>query len=248
MIEIDSSFPKNLSSQLYNSTFEERGFIAIRKFFDWIQLDKIREKCEPLLNENHCLPMPFRVVDEVRDLALTEDLGALLFTLSGQQPCLYGGEYFLKPPGQAGFPAHYDNQSLLVPAPYVPITVWIAMEESVSALNGGVYLVPESHKDSFPSEMLAEKSGNRPDIDYYGVILAPELQSRAICPKLKKGDVLIFAGGTVHFSSTNRSSSARRSLQLTYIPRGVPAHAGKYQKRVPIDFPLDFGFPEHQTL
>ena len=86
--------------------------------------------------------------------------------------------------------------------------------------------------------MLSQRPGNRPDIPYLGVALTKEDVFEVVSPSLTCGSLIAFSGNLLHRSNPNKSSSTRRSIQLTFISRGVSANGGLYQKRIPIEFPI----------
>jgi ectoine hydroxylase-related dioxygenase (phytanoyl-CoA dioxygenase family) len=182
-------------------------------------------------SDNYCVPTPFRVSSAFASVQQQRRLVDCVKLLIGEDASGFGGELFLKPPGQSGFPAHYDNQSLKLTKPGLMCTVWIALKP-VDRNSGGLWLYPGSHLVNHKVQLSKERSPNRPNIDYYEVI-TNELDP-AIYSVMNTGDVIFFHGNLIHYSQQNRSTEPRASLQLTYVSASSDAYGGMYQKRTKI--------------
>jgi phytanoyl-CoA hydroxylase len=90
------------------------------------------------------------------------------------------------------------------------VSVWMALgEESVS--NGGLWLVPGSHRMDFPDESFDEAKFFRNELAANAAIL-----QTAQSPTLSPGDALFFHCRTLHSAGQNLSQAVKFSLVFTY--------------------------------
>lgn len=220
----------------YCDDFNNDGFTIVRRLFSDNLCTEINSDAFPQLNNHNCVTMPFRTISSVLKLFHSTIFKEMLSALLGQRrPMLFGGEYFHRPPGQTGFPAHVDNQDFRLNDHRDAVIVWIALEP-VDYVNGGLKLYPGSHRVTHSPEPLEYRSSNRPDIVYWGIKDDQlKLLNMPVQPAMNTGDCLFFSSNLVHSSTTNISTVTRRSIQLSFIAEGADARPGVYQNRVPID-------------
>jgi len=90
------------------------------------------------------------------------------------------------------------------------VSVWIALGEETSE-NGGLWLVPGSHRTAFEASQFDEAKFFRPDLeDNAQMIRAAE------SPRLNPGDALFFHCNTLHSAGQNSTAAIKYSLVFTY--------------------------------
>lgn len=190
------------------SDYYHEGHIVLPRVFDLSLCTSIEEaiRTDCKINSDHCVPMPFRESSYLLNLCTSHPtlISTIRYLFNGKTPCLFGGEYFARPPGQDGFPPHYDNQSLRVSPPDDALTVWIALA-AVCEDNGGLTIYPRSHMFQHTPVLLEARSSNRPDLPYYGIDKKALVKwsGQQYCPKMEVGDVLVFHSNLVHSSNRN---------------------------------------------
>jgi phytanoyl-CoA hydroxylase len=114
---------------------------------------------------------------------------------------VYGAQtmFYFKPPSARGQAMHQDNW-FLKSHPETCLAAWVAVDDT-DAANGGLILVPGSHKqevlcheDSYPSVSFSKNT-----------VRIPEGMTR-VQSELKAGDVLFFHGSMVHGSLPNSTT------------------------------------------
>lgn len=130
-------------------------------------------------------------------------------------PC-YGAQsmFYFKPPGARGQAFHQDNMSLQA-APEMCVAAWIAIDRA-DAENGGLRIVPGSHKQS----LICPESAN-PELSFSNNEIHLPATAEIKQTELDVGDVLFFHGALVHGSLPNKTRDRfRRALIFHYIPQG----------------------------
>ena len=90
------------------------------------------------------------------------------------------------------------------------VSVWIALGEETPE-NGGLWLVPGSHRTVFQASRFDDAKFFRPDLkDNAQVIRSAE------SPRLKPGDALFFHCNTLHSAGQNLTAAVKYSLVFTY--------------------------------
>jgi phytanoyl-CoA hydroxylase len=100
------------------------------------------------------------------------------------------------------------------------VSVWIALGEESDA-NGGLWLVPGSHRMDFAAERFDQAKFFRSDL-----ARNIELIETACAPTLEPGDALFFHSNTLHSANQNRTDRVKFSLVFTYHGRSNPAKTG----------------------
>ncbi len=93
----------------------------------------------------------------------------------------------------------------------VRMSVWLALHDSFEE-NGAVHFVPGSHK--WGQQDRHELDDNKCTIAIKNP--DPEILKTAVCPKVKKGSVVLFHAHTWHYSGPNQTDQARRSFIVSY--------------------------------
>ncbi len=90
------------------------------------------------------------------------------------------------------------------------VSVWIALGEETPE-NGGLWLVPGSHRAAFQAAQFDDAKFFRPDLaDNAQVIRSAE------SPRLNPGDALFFHCNTLHSAGQNLTAAVKFSLVFTY--------------------------------
>ncbi|TFV87741.1 phytanoyl-CoA dioxygenase family protein [Oxalobacteraceae bacterium OM1] len=90
------------------------------------------------------------------------------------------------------------------------VTVWLALGDE-RADNGGLLVIPGSHRLDISREQLDELDFLRPDVAANQALFA---QGRAV--ELKRGDVLFFHSGLFHAARRNDSEVVKTSVVFAY--------------------------------
>jgi phytanoyl-CoA hydroxylase len=100
------------------------------------------------------------------------------------------------------------------------VSVWFALgEETVD--NGGLWLVPGSHKMTFDADRFDEAKFFRADHP-----ANREIIRAAVAPRLAPGDALFFHCNTLHSAGKNMSEAVKFSLVFTYHGASNAPRAG----------------------
>ncbi|MCB1775675.1 MAG: phytanoyl-CoA dioxygenase family protein [Gammaproteobacteria bacterium] len=108
----------------------------------------------------------------------------------------------------------------------VLVNAWLALGPEASE-QGGLQVVPGSHREVFAIDRFDEALFFRPDL-----AANRELLDRAVDVELSRGDVLFFHCRLLHAAGRNQSSRVKRSLVFTYNRRDNPPVAGSRSARL----------------
>jgi hypothetical protein len=210
------------------ATYEEQGFLVLRRFFppalmeeateeavalrgrhDLIAVENLRCRWQPDVESGECVFETFDPVIDLgpvcRRLALDPGLLAALGCLYGEEACLFKDKLIFKPPGVRGYGLHQD----WIAWPGFPrsfLTVLVPLDLA-DAANGCTEVFPGYHlRGSLSPE----------DGDYHELTTDLVDESRGVRLELEPGDVAVFGGFTPHRSAPNRSARWRRQLYLSY--------------------------------
>ena len=100
------------------------------------------------------------------------------------------------------------------------INTWLALSPEYPK-NGGLYLIPGSHRWQVATDRLDEASFLRPR---HPRNAAPIAAANAV--ELAPGDVLFFHAGVFHSASRNHTADLKLSVVYTYHPSGIVPRAG----------------------
>ncbi len=177
-----------------------------------------RENESPL--QNWRVVKPEMYWDHAKDVMLNPIFEKLLENLLGVKPLAAQTIYYYKPPGTPGQGLHWDNYYFEA-EPYPCTGIWVALDK-VDSLNGGLALVPGSHKKKYEiiDELEEEQPRARTLSGRHGVNLEPE--TKIYFPILEPGDAVVFNGNILHGSPPNKDKSRwRRSLACHYLPSNI---------------------------
>ncbi|MGI4861148.1 MAG: phytanoyl-CoA dioxygenase family protein [Janthinobacterium lividum] len=90
------------------------------------------------------------------------------------------------------------------------VSAWLALGDETAG-NGGLWLIPGSHRPDFASQSFDDAKFFRDDL--------PENQAlidQAVSPTLAAGDVIFFHCNTLHAAGKNLSEQVKYSLVFTY--------------------------------
>jgi phytanoyl-CoA hydroxylase len=134
--------------------------------------------------------------------------------------------FYFKPPGARGQALHQDN-TFLRADPETCLAAWVAVDD-VDAENGGLAVVPGSHK----TELVCPEPADLTESFTNAEVPVPEGLHK-VQTRMKAGDVLFFHGSVVHGSRPNTSTDRfRRSLIFHYIPEASTEIAAFYNPLV----------------
>ena len=212
--------------------FEREGFLILRALFSPSEIASLREHFMALHAAgpvgNLFQPKPMNEVDDIlqayprfmhphrvdeisRRTMLDARYYQILRELLGEEPISAQSMFYWKPPGARGQALHQDNFYLTV-APGSCYASWLALDP-IDAENGGLFVVPGSHKTDLQCPHLA---------DFSESFAAEEVDLPAgmnpIPAAMNPGDCLFFNGSLIHGSYSNKSKNRfRRSFICHYL-------------------------------
>ena len=152
---------------------------------------------------------------EPRLKALSEEnrLLEVVSKLIGANPELFVSQAFMKPSGIGREkPWHQDHAFFDLPIGTPITSCWIALDEATPE-NGCMHVKPGTHNEG-PSLHFRQR-------DFQICDTHLDL-SRDVMVPMTPGGMMFFDGLLHHGTPANRSSTERRSIQLTYVPEGTP--------------------------
>jgi phytanoyl-CoA hydroxylase len=243
---IDSPF--SLSPEQVEA-FERDGFLAVRGLFSLPEIEQLREHFMALQREALEAESPLRQFyaplsareangdilkqfprvmhphrfDELsKQTMLDARLRTVLGQLFGEEPLASQSMFYYKPAGAKGQALHQDNFYLNV-KPGTCIAAWVSIDDS-DAENGGMFVVPGSHREGLQCPHLADMSQS---FSTEEVSVPSGLE--AIQVPLKAGDILFFNGSMIHGSTPNSSEHRfRRAFICHYVGNSMTGMNGGY--------------------
>lgn len=156
---------------------------------------------------------PHRHIDLALQMLLDQRVHDVLMQITGQEHVACQSMYYYKPCGAKGQALHQDNIYLQV-EPNTCYAAWTAVD-AVTPENGGLFVVPGSHKLDTQCPKTADESQSFTS----HLVNAPK-GMKAIPTVMQPGDVLFFNGQIIHGSGMNRSKTQwRRSFICHYMPK-----------------------------
>jgi len=212
--------------------WQRDGYLIVRGMFSAEEVAAITERFQGLADAGEPIPghwkpdlesddlfkryprlmHPHRFDDFAMRMMLKPEVGGALEQLLGEPARGCQTMFYYKPPGSAGQALHQDNFYLAVD-PGVCIAAWTAIDPAEPA-NGGMYLVPGSHKLDVmcpdPEKFDGKTASNLVD---------PPKGMKAAPAEMQPGDTLFFGGTVIHGSGRNRTTDRwRRSFISHYVP------------------------------
>ncbi|GIQ69341.1 phytanoyl-CoA dioxygenase [Xylanibacillus composti] len=208
--------------------FEENGYVVLRHWvsaedaqqinqeFHKLWMDLIREGTI-VQEEDRPLESVFpRLRDyhftrpEIAGLILSDDMFAAAEALLGEPALAISTSYYFKGPGTRGLPAHQDNYSVGA-APKTTCSLWTCLSAS-QPRNGGLYVVPGSHKLGLLEPEPIEES----EAEYGEKLSLPEGYEK-LPLETNPGDVVALHGNLVHGSYANVTKNRFRQAHVTHF-------------------------------
>lgn len=116
---------------------------------------------------------------------------------------------YVKPPGRGRFELH-QNWPTVADLSEITLTAWCPLVE-VSGHNGGIQIVPRSHK------IVPDVAS--PTVPPFFAEIEDLLVEEYLRPvPMKAGDCLIFDDSLIHWSDENRSDAPRIAVQIETVP------------------------------
>lgn len=131
--------------------------------------------------------------------------------------------FYYKPPNSPGQGLHWDNYYFEA-SPGCCVGVWLAIDK-INEENGGLSLVPGSHKRQFHAIDESPDNGKRGGANASmlgGHALQLDSEASLAHPSVEPGDAIIFDGRIVHGSPPNKAKNRwRRSIACHYVPQSI---------------------------
>ena len=165
---------------------------------------------------------PHRVDETSMKYMLDARLQGVLADLFGEEPLAAQSMMYFKPAGARGQALHQDNFYLQV-SPGTCLAAWVPLED-VDEENGGLFIVPGSHKTEVQCPHVADLSVSftTEEVDVPEGMAPVEVV-------LKAGDVLFFNGSVIHGSYPNTSKDRfRRAFICHYVGESTTEMSGGY--------------------
>lgn len=208
--------------------FRERGYLAVRHFFDArevaaMQAEVERLKRDGLLRnvatagdgkthsatvENLQLCPMYNRSDFFRAMPFCPRVISAVSRLLDDPVLLHLDQIFLKPGRHgSGTNWHQDNAYFKIRDPLKGTAMWTAVHDA-TVENGTIEIIPNSFTESYPHY-------RDPYSDHHIRCDPPE--ERALPIELEAGGVLFFAYGTAHCTRANRSDRERAGMALHFL-------------------------------
>lgn len=136
-------------------------------------------------------------------------IAAVAAAAMGQGAVLNQSMLYFKPPGARGQALHQDQQYITIDP---LVGVWVALDRADRA-NGGMVVVPGSHRDGIRPVRRADES-----VSFVGGGTAVPAGMHEVGIDLDPGDGLVFCGGLIHGSHPNTTADRfRRSFICHFV-------------------------------
>ena len=197
----------------YREEFQKQGYIILRGFFcedeintlmEDIKTTEIKEDGQHVLNKGtlNFYSNLFSRSKKIQEFVSQPKLVDFLKQVIGPEFWIRWDQAVVKGPGAVTFPWHQDNAySGLKDLHY---QLWIALTKMTHE-NGGLWLVPGSHKHFLPHKMIDKHAV------YQG---EPE---NPVFIEGKPGDVVLFSSLTLHSTTPNTSQDYRWAYVVEYM-------------------------------
>ena len=211
------------------TTFDEQGFVVVRRFLDPNQLAElaseidryIREIVPTLPKESAFFHDPERpeTLKQLQHMDVDPFFAGyrnhprwmgLAESVLGEMVEPVTPEWFNKPPGtDHPTPPHQDNYYLCFDPPRV-VTLWLALD-SVDEENGCLRYLPGSHRQPVRLHQSTEVLGfSQGIVDY-----SDEDRSQEVALVMEPGDLVAHHGNLIHRADPNRSENRQRRAYAT---------------------------------
>ncbi len=160
-----------------------------------------------------------RHLESYKSLLESDAIRDIILAVFEETPCyITGSKLSLKHVGETQIWYAHQDRAYLQNTELKCATFGVLLEDCGEA-NGAIHVIPESHKAGLVKhDIVFEPSEKEPQIKIPGVD-----SSRAVALEGKKGDVLVFDGGTIHFSGEN-SAGGKRPIFIFQVQEveGIP--------------------------
>jgi len=193
--------------------FKEKGYIHIKSFFSKqeiedliheIQLTSSKHPSQDILNIGE-LTFNHQIMHKskkLREFISQPKIVELLSTFIGPNFWVRWDQAVEKGPGAGTFPWHQDNSYSGLKDAHLQL--WISLTK-MSKDNGGLWVVPGSHKKALPHD----KQGTH--TIYRGKISAEDFVSAEV------GDIVVFSSFTLHSTTPNVTQESRWAYVVEYM-------------------------------
>lgn len=224
-----------------NYTFEEHGFVILKKVFDEQTLLKMRKLTDEIVEHGEkdledpfskyymshrtdqgALYDLFQRHPEFQEIAKNKTILTEISKIVGEDIFLYENSLVYKPKNKSNeVPWHQD----FINRPHEPIKyiAWIAFDD-VTVENGAMKVIPGSHKNGFLPWFAIPGETHHTRLVLDGINV-----DDYIFAELEAGDVLIFNQLLLHSSDRIVSDKPRRAYRISYqgfeqifTPRATP--------------------------
>ena len=195
--------------------FERDGFALIPRFFEREEIARLNEevrtaqtRIDSTLDRNGLIFREFMYHSSayLREMISSPKVVELMSQIIGPDLWVRRDTSIIKNPGGEEFPWHQDNGYNALLDPYVQF--WAALTPMNDA-NGGVWLVPGSHKNGLlPHHMKATHA-----------VWAGGKPKGAVSIEAESGDVLVFSSYILHRTGPNRTTQDRVAYLVEFMDR-----------------------------
>jgi phytanoyl-CoA hydroxylase len=208
--------------------YAEQGFVILRRWLTANEVKEINREFQQLwidlvlegtICQDGSRPLE-SVFPRLRDyhqsrasiakLMLADHMFDIAEALIAESALAISTSYYFKGPGTRGLPMHQDNYSVGA-APVSTCSLWSSLSLS-NIRNGGIYVVPGSHKLGLLEPEPIAKSD-----DEYGekLHLPPEYEQLPL--ETEPGDVVALHGNILHGSYANLTKNGFRQAHVTHF-------------------------------
>jgi phytanoyl-CoA hydroxylase len=218
--------------QELKETYDRDGFAVARGLFSPAEVAEVRETFDELNRLRASEPRgdgitdpndplyqwprivhPHRFNDVAHRYMIHPGVAECLRAIVGEEPVATQSMYYFKPPGARGQSMHQDNLYLLV-EPGTCLGAWTAIDR-VDAENGGMMLVPGSHRGN----IICQQKGDLSISFTPGFTPIPAGMKPVLVP-MEPGDTLFFHGQVIHGSGPNRTKDRFRRSFIGHYAAG----------------------------
>jgi phytanoyl-CoA hydroxylase len=132
--------------------------------------------------------------------------------LIGPDVKLFESQLFMKPPGGVEKPYHQDSAYFSI-EPMALVTCWSALDD-VSVENGGMWVIPGSHRRGVVDHAAPWKVGDRVDMQ---IPVTASDRAAEVPMVMPAGSCSFHHSLLMHSSRPNRTNRSRRGLAVHYM-------------------------------
>jgi hypothetical protein len=230
------------------SSFHDRGVLKVNFSLDSDLLDNIVEKVHPYYSQEYRrgelvierVQDAWKLVDEVRQLAVHKSVTTALKQLLGRRPLAFQTLNFPRATEQQPHAdvLHFNCE----PGGYM-VGVWVALED-IDEANGPLIYYPGSHRLPEYSMQDFDLEPGFDDYPEYTRRIQRIIQEQGLSPEygqVKKGEAIIWHANLLHGGAAHKDRTRTRHSQVThYYFEGcryfTPIFSGKRRRRYRFPF------------